>query len=175
MKNQRDWAKWEDLADLQDLRHAQRQREMWLKYAATVAVNQCQAFAGEVEGKAIRKVSRLLGVEVHPTTHKCPFDLFVGGVKVEVKGSHWQHKARRYQAAVRNYEADVLLFDAVNGIDHWFVIPMDMIAPRRQVEVYSYHVESYKGRWAAWLEAWDVLDEIVRKCPSRAIQLSLGV
>jgi len=122
----------------------------------------------------MREASRLLGVEVHGTTHKCPFDLFIGGVRAEVKGSHWQNRARRYQADVRHYEADVLLFDAINGTDHWFIIPMAAIAPRRKIEVYSYHVESYKGQWADFLEAWDVLDEIVKKCPSRAIQLPLG-
>lgn len=170
MLAQRDW---EEKAIVQEMRQEQRKREMWLRYATTVAVNKRHAFAREVQAKARHRVSRLFGLDARPTTHKCPFDLWIEGVRVEVKGSHWQKNAQRYQADVRGYEADVILFDAINGTDHWFVIPINVFKPRRKIEVYSYHVESYAGQWAVFLEAWDVLEEIIKYTSEKAVQLSL--
>jgi hypothetical protein len=79
----------------------------------------------------------------------------------------------RYQATIRNREADVLLFVAVNGSDHHFIIPMDAIGQRTQIAITSYDVTAYGGQWASYLEAWDVLQEAVKAAPPRPIQLSL--
>ena len=47
------------------------------------------------------------------------------------------------------------------------------IGQRRTVEVTQYHVELYQGQWSPYLEAWDVLAEIIALGPSQATQLPL--
>lgn len=169
MLAQRDW---EETAIVQELRHEQRQREMWLRYAGTTAVDQRQIFARRVEDRVKSELEKR-GYTVALTTHKCPFDLWIGDIRCEVKGSNWQ-RSQRYQAHIRNCDADVLIFDAINGSHHYFIIPMADVGSRHTVEISSYDVDAYRGQWSRFLEAWDVLSEIVQG-PGGAVQLALGV
>lgn len=131
-------------------------------------------FARSVEKRIAQQIA-LLGYTVRPTSNNAPFDLWAGGAKIEVKGSRWNDNRGRYQAAIRNYQADVLLFDAVNGSDHIFIIPMQLIIPKKTIEVCSYDVSQYSGQWAAFLEAWDHLHRAIELAPRRPIQLELGL
>lgn len=133
-----------------------------------------KTFARSVETKIAQQIA-LLGYSVRPTRPNARFDLWAGGAKVEVKGSRWNDDRHRYQAAVRNYEADVLIFDAVNGTDHLFVIPMTMVIPKKTIEICSYDVARYAGQWAAFLEAWNWLHQIIEQAPKLPVQLELGL
>jgi hypothetical protein len=64
-----------------------------------------------------------------------------------------------------------LIFDAINDLNHFFVIPMAAIASRRTIEIPNYHVEAYKGQWVAYLERWDILMQLVG---DRPLQLRMG-
>lgn len=160
---------WEELAILQELRFEQKQREMWLRFGHTQPSAR-QAMARRVVATILPWLLEL-GYPVNPTTHKCPFDLWVGGCRVEVKGSHWRPQKHCYQASVRNHEADILIFDAINGADHFFIIPMADVSPRATVEITSYDVTAYKGRWIAYLERRDILQQAVNDLTR---QLPLG-
>lgn len=172
-QTQRDW---DEKALIQELRQEQRNREMWLRWCAKHPEQaDIYTFYRQVQDKAKTKIETMLGVKAIPQTYKSPYDFLVGNVTVEIKGTRWQKKAQRYQADVRHHIADIVLLDAVNGSDHWFIIPMADIAPRRKIEVYSYNVERYRGQWCGYLEAWFLLVEMVIKTPPRAAQLPLGV
>ena len=160
---------WEEKAILQELRIEQRRREMILRFGTPP--DQRQRLARIVEARVALCIEALFGYSINQTSHKASFDLWVDNVKVEVKGSHWQ--GRRYQANIRNHSADILIFDAINGLDHYFIIPMAQVNPRRTVEITSYDVLAYTGQWAAYLEAWDVLALAVRAAPARHRQLDL--
>jgi hypothetical protein len=167
---------WEEKAILQELRQNQRQEQMWLKYGGTAAPNERHILARQVEAKIIKRISPY-GWPVNLTTHKAKFDLWIGNAKVEVKGSHWRNRGSFgiYQANIRNHAADVLIFAAINGSFHFFVIPMAAVKPRKTVEISSYHVDAYAGQWSPYLEAWDVLEEAVRSAPARPKQLDLPI
>lgn len=122
-----------------------------------------------VEWKAERWIVQYLearGHRVARTTNNAPFDLFVDGVAVEVKGATW-HKAHngggRYQAAIRNFEADIVIFDCINGTHHLFVIPMSAIRPRRALQITRFRVEKSQGQWLAFLDAWHYLDQAIAR------------
>ncbi len=162
---------WEEKAIVAFLRQEQRQREMAARYARPERQASFK-FSNRAEIQLMQKLEGM-GYVVHTTTHKCPWDLWVGNCRVECKASHWQ-KANRYQANIRHHDADLLIFNAVNGQDHYFIIPMCSVAPRRSIEVYSYNISKYSGQWSLYLEAWDVLEQAVNNAPDRPIQLSLG-
>jgi hypothetical protein len=160
---------WEGLAILQHLRQEQRKHEMILRFGLT-APHLRQKMAREIVHRVINRLA-VYGFPVATTTHKCPFDLWVGDLRVEVKGSHWRQAHHCYQASIRNHAADMLIFDAINGQDHFFIIPMPAVAPRKTVEVRCYNVEASKGQWAAYLERWDILVQLVE---NRPMQLMMG-
>src|SRR3989304_3912157 len=86
----------------------------------------------EIEWLAEREVIDLannMGYRVTTTPHKSPFDLWIEGVKVEIKASAWhetteKRRGSRYQANIRNYQFDILIFDCINGRHHLHIIPM---------------------------------------------------
>jgi hypothetical protein len=119
----------------------------------------------------VSQLARAMGYRVWPTPHKNPFDLWIENCRVEVKGSRWQ-QAGRYQAQVRNHKADVIIFDAVNGTDYFFIIPMRLVTPRHTIEITRYDVQTYSGRWAEFLEAWSLLEQAIDQAEPRPIQLS---
>lgn len=161
---------WEERAILQRLRQEQRQREAAAKFGNQERLRQYLQAARD-ERRVIRHLRRLLAVSVHQTTHNAPFDAWVSSVRVEIKCARWSAVSRRYQAAIRNCEADILLFDAINGRDHFFVVPMAAVGRRRTFEIYSYNVNHYKGQWAGYLEAWPLLRQTIAAAP-RPVQLS---
>lgn len=164
---------WEDRAILQEFR--QQQRDDQQRWRSTHVVAR----------KHRIKMSNLALAELFPrletfgpvnlTTHKAGFDVWVGGCRVEFKASHWQDKRNRYQADVRHHQGDILIFDAINGTHHYFVIPMATVFPRRKIEVYSYDVARCTGQWAAYLENWDVLRQAVNDTPDRVVQMDFGI
>lgn len=164
---------WDEKALLQELRHEQRQREIWLRYAAQLSRKATYRRARAVEQRIIRQLQGR-GFLVNPTPHNAPFDVWVGGLKVEIKYSHWRAGARRYQGHIRNHQADLLIFDAINGTDHYFIIPMAEIRPRQTVEISRYEVELYRGQWRGYLERWDVLRAAVEAVPPLPVQLNFG-
>ena len=131
-----------------------------------INLENCQHLA--LERKAVNAVTYRLagrGYRVSPTPPNAPFDLWVEGVKVEVKASTWRdHQTNgggRYQANIRNCAADILIFDCINGTHHFHIIPMAAIAARHNLAVWSYNPARSKGLWVNYLEAWGLLDEIV--------------
>lgn len=111
---------------------------------------------------------------ISPTVKNAPWDLWIEGVKVEVKASRWYDHRRggRYQAAIRNHQADIVIFDCINGTDHFHIIPMPAITPRKNIAVWSYAPEDSRGQWVSYLEAWDYLNEAI-KTSQNAWQLPL--
>lgn len=116
------------------------------------------------EEEVINRVSGF-GYRVTSTIHTCPFDLWVEGVRVEVKGSRWNQRqpfGGRYQANIRNHQADILIFDCINGTHHFFVVPVGDIAHLSALSVTSYNVDDYTGRLAPYLEAWELLHQAIK-------------
>ena len=165
---------WDEKALLQELRREQRDREMWQRFAGRLARKANYRKARAKERKILAKIKQR-GFSVMATGHNDRFDAWIGGARVEVKYSHWKQKAQGgcYQAQIRNQVADVVIFDAINGTDHFFIIPMPAVANRRTVEVCSYDVTAYKGQWADYLEAWELLAGAVEAAPSLPVQLEL--
>ena len=131
-----------------------------------------QVLARQVETKVSNLITAL-GYPVWPTPQNSPFDLWAGGARIEVKASRWINPQKpRYQAGIRNHRADLLIFDAVNGADHFFIIPMALIIPRRTIEITRYDVTAYSGRWAEFLEAWNLLHLAIEQAPPQPIQLN---
>jgi hypothetical protein len=118
--------------------------------------------AYQVEGRLKRRLEAQ-GYQVYATPHNCPFDLWVAGVRVEVKASRWYEHKRggRYQANIRQHEADYLVFDCINGTDHYFVIPMAALGSRRSLEICSHDPADYGGQWAGYLENWSIIYQAV--------------
>lgn len=131
--------------------------------------------ARRVEARVARQLAAW-GYQVCPTTHNAPFDLWVEGARVEIKAARWychQRGGGRYQANVRQHQADVLIFDCINGADHYFIIPMAVIVPRRSLVVTSHNPAAYGGQWAEFLDAWEHLAAAVEAAQDRDRQLSL--
>ncbi len=118
-----------------------------------------------VERRAVDKVMDLasqLGYRANLTTKNAPFDLWIEGCKVEVKGSKWSEKGRgRYQAAIRNQGCDLLIFDCINGTDHLHFIPSPAIGCRRNIAVWSYAPEESTGQWRPFLEEQQFLHQAI--------------
>lgn len=108
-----------------------------------------------------------------------PYDLRVEGfdaqiwVEVKISQCYKGPKGHRFQADVRQYKADVLIFIARNGKDWPFIIPMNQIRPRRNVAIWSAQPKQYKGQWAPYLGAWDILVHTLEKARIRDAQLAL--
>jgi len=117
-----------------------------------------------------------LGYRASPTVANAPWDLWIEGAKVEVKAARWSQRRAgggRYHATIRNHQADLVAFDCVNGSHHWYLIPMAEITPRVAVEITSYDVSAYAGRWAGWLDHWQALHEAVHRAAAGGWQLPL--
>ncbi len=131
------------------------------------------------EWLAVRQVERELrrrGLHVARTVANAPFDAWVGdgpagpAFRLEIKGATWTD---RYQAGIRNHEADLLIMDCINGDHHLFIIPMSAIRPRRNVAIWSEKPAAYGGIWSGYLEAWQHLEQALAAARPRARQLPL--
>lgn len=135
--------------------------------------------ANEVEALIIGRLEAL-GLYVSQTTHKCPFDLWAGPIRIEVKAAQWTQRTDRpqygrYFANIRTHQkdiADFVIFAVKNGSWHFFIIPADAI-PARALSVTSYNVEAYAGQYAPYLEAWPLVAELAKAAPARPRQLGL--
>ncbi len=168
-----------------------RQHWWWAHFCRGTLRSQRQLEAQRLSRAAERQGAGLIGAmgyQVHPTTHKAPFDLWVDdgqgrGVRVEVKISlyHDGHKGGRYQADVRHFDqADLLIFlarspEETGQSQDWpFVIPMAQIAPRRNIAIWSICPVDYSGQWAPYLNAWQHLHQAIETArPPRAWQPAL--
>jgi len=164
-----------------------RQYWWWRHYQDGTLKNNRQLEAQRLSREAEQIVDELvqgMGYQTNPTSHKCPFDLWVRddvgrAVRLEIKISRY-HQAKkgrsggRYQADVRHHnQADLLIFIARNSQDWPFVIPMADIAPRRNIALWSYHPEDYTGQWAPYLQAWEYLHQAIEVAEPRSWQPSL--
>jgi len=146
------------------------------------------AHQGEVAAaELIRQLG--LGLQVCPTTHNCPFDLWVSNAqgqaaRVEVKTSLWWHNPKskiqnpksngRYQANLRQHrDVDLVIFMAKNGTWWPYIIPIQAIGKRRNIAIWSECPGDYKGQWRIYLEAWQHLEQIITNSQPRSWQLSL--
>lgn len=93
-----------------------------------------------------------------PNAH---FDLLVNGLRVEVKASTWS--GRRYQANLRDNDADALVFVCKNGKLHFFVMPFDRVKGLTVIKVTQEEPADYIGRWSSYLEAWPIVDDLIAK------------
>lgn len=125
--------------------------------------------------RLIERLQKLGLTDVHPTPKNARFDLWVGNARVEIKAARWfatKRGAGRYQANMHKSQADVIVFVAINGCDHDFIIPAAAIGPRKTLEVNSYDVSAYRGQWAGYLEAYGLLLATVAAAPERPRQLT---
>ncbi|NIV34989.1 MAG: hypothetical protein GWN58_37700, partial [Anaerolineae bacterium] len=82
-----------------------------------------------------------------------------GRLRIEVKASTWRAargRRGRYQAHWHN-RADMLLWLLAN-VGQWLVIPASELGNRRNLAIWSYDARDYAGQWAAYLDAWHILD-----------------
>ena len=91
-----------------------------------------------------------------------------------VKAARWH--GLRYQAAIRNHKADLLLFACktpVGALD-WFVIPSDAYAGVSNIAVWTVDPSEHAGQWFDYYKAWWWVEAIVNGLPEhRDWQLSL--
>lgn len=162
---------WEEKAIIQELREQQRQREMIAKFAG-LKPDKCLELERQVTRRVLPRLAEFGPVNL--TVHNAPFDAYVGGCRVELKAANWTsgNRGGRYQCTIRNCAADVLVFTVVNGTDHHYIIPFAAIGRRRQIAITSYDVTAYSGQWAAYLDAWDVLGQVVASALDRPAQTS---
>ncbi len=93
-----------------------------------------------------------------PNAH---FDLLANGLRIEVKASTWS--GRRYQANLRDNDADLLVFVCKNGRLHFFVMPFDQVKGLTVIKVTREEPADYLGRWSSYLEAWPIVDDLIAK------------
>ena len=118
-----------------------------------------------------------LGYTVALTAHKAPFDLLVNqALKIEVKGAKWHQTGGRgrYQASIRQHQrkADLLVFGCFNKTWRYFIIPTALITTR-SLTIRCVAVASYTGKWAAYLDRWDLVAETLVVARTRPHQLTL--
>jgi hypothetical protein len=135
----------------------------------------------QAEQQAVQVVCRVMksrGLYISLTVKNAPFDAWVSetptsqAFRLEIKGATW---GDRYQAAIRNYSADLLIFDCINSADHLFIIPMAAIKPRRNIAVWSRDPAAYRGQWAPYLNGWDHLEHALKIARHHPRQLPLSL
>jgi hypothetical protein len=128
-----------------------------------------RVLANDIE-REVRAKLEAHGYRVTKTRHNESWDLWCEGVRVEVKGSRWNG---RYQANLRGNQADVLILGCVNGDVRFFVIPFDALGECKALAIWSENPQEYMGKWARFLEAWSVVDDLVANPPPNPWQLPL--
>ena len=137
-----------------------------------------KALARRVEAMAAERIADR-GWPVQRCGANDPFDLQAGGAQIEVKAARWHAAVNgggRYQAAIRNDQADLVVFACVGERDEvwaWFLIPASEVGARRNVAVTSPDPRAYRGQWAEYLGRWDLVDEEVEAAGPFPAQLNL--
>jgi hypothetical protein len=101
-----------------------------------------------------------LGYSVKRTSPGSRYDLLIEGCcRVEVKAATW---GGRYEWHYHN-RADVLILAAKNGSWHFFVLPVGVLAGRRNLAIWSENPARYGGQWATFLDGWSRVKPIVER------------
>lgn len=111
------------------------------------------------------------------TSHKTPYDILAGGARIEIKASRRYPHAKgggRYQAAIRNHKADVFIMACCddNEVKGWFILPAAELEGQRTMAIWS-DPQNYTGKWAPFLEAWDIADRAIEEAGPHPAQLEL--
>jgi hypothetical protein len=128
--------------------------------------------AGMAEHAALTLL-QAMGYRVTRCGYNAAFDLWVEGARVEVKAATWS--GGRYQAQIRNHDADLLLFccQTPDGSLEWFVIPAWAYAGVSNIAVWTRKPAAYGGQWCEYYRAWWFVDATVSQLPEhRGWQLS---
>jgi hypothetical protein len=138
--------------------------------------------AGETVERVAGRIEAL-GYAVAPTTGNASWDLEVEGcLRVEVKASAWKEQKptgthrlprHRYQANIRAKQAaqiDLVIFVAVNGRDHHFIIPRAELRGRRSLTIRVYNPDAYTGSLAQFREAWHLVGPALDAARLRPVQ-----
>jgi len=130
--------------------------------------------AREAERRVAARLEAM-GYAAWPMGHNCRHDLEIDqGCRVEVKAATWRdigdRRGGRYQFHFHN-RADLLILCAINGSWHFYVLPVEALAGRRNVSVWCYEPERSSGWLRPYLEAWTLVSEIVNA--ERTYQLPL--
>ncbi len=107
---------------------------------------------------AVADMLKAKGFFVTRAATNAHFDLLVNGLRVEVKASRW---SGRYEANLRDNDADALAFACKNGRLHFFVIPFDTVKGLTVIKVTKEDPADYVGRWSPYLEAWATIDDMI--------------
>lgn len=118
-------------------------------------------FAREVEALIADRL-RQAGYIVSRTGHCEHYDLLVNGLRIEVKAAALS--GRRYQAALRSNDADVLILCCRGPeADRFFVMPFDQVKGLTHLKISAIDPVEYLGRYREFFEAWPVLDEMIAR------------
>jgi len=119
--------------------------------------------AGYVEQMARVRLARM-GYRVARQGYNDSWDLVCEGLRLEVKGATFS--SRRYQAAIRNHQADLLLFGCQRPEDRpltFFVIPAEAYRHVHHISIWSEDPRTYAGKWMVYLEAWPWVDVLLSR------------
>ena len=150
---------------LHRLHQRYRKFQQRARYSRARSDDPRKELAGRVEHLALATLHRM-GYRVSRCGYNDPWDLWCNGARIEVKGSTWS--GRRYQAAIRNHRADVLLFGCQppNNELVFFVIPVRAYAHTRNIAVWTEDPAMYDGQWAEYYQAWWYLDATINRLPA---------
>jgi len=123
--------------------------------------------AGFAEHQAAARL-RAMGYHVVRRGYNARFDLWVNGARVEVKASSWS--SGRYQAHLRNHEADIVLWAVLTpqGDLVWYVVPQWALEGRANVAIWSQDPARYTGQWGEYENAWWWLDAACQRASHTA-------
>ncbi len=89
------------------------------------------------------------------------YDILINGLRCEIKAA--SYSGRHYEAALRSNEADVLILCCRADRDCFFVIPFDQVKGRASIKISQADPAAYRGRLSAWLEAWQLIDQLIAR------------
>lgn len=159
-----------------------KQQQQARFYTATVPRHQTHALTNQAVKSLIAELTRR-GYAAAETRHKCPFDLLVNdSLRLEVKAANWtprhgRPQFGRYQANVKRHQIDIcdVLVFAIRGAVAWpwqfFIVPAQAVTGRT-IEITSYDVGDYTGKYARFLGAWGIIADCESAAKSRTRQLS---
>lgn len=140
---------------------AQCKRDRFLMHHLAVAPADRKQFAHEDESAIIDRLRAAghFAVRSAPNAH---YDLVVDGLRVEVKTAALS--GGRYQANLRNNDADVMIFVCHDGLaDFYFVIPFERVRGLTHIEIRNADPNAYRGWMAAWRDAWHIIDQYIAR------------
>jgi hypothetical protein len=129
--------------------------------------------AGRVERLVQLRLERA-GYHVQRNGYNAPWDLTVNGHRVEIKAA--TYKSGRYQAAIRNHQADLLIFACQAQIAlHYFIIPAAAYAHTTNIAIWTPNPAHYTGQWSIFYNAWHFAALILDRPSPHNTQLSLDL